>query len=61
MHTYQKAQEVAQLLALQVKRGIDKVLFPPKCRGPAEDLIKKLCRHDPSQRLPMKTLGHSIA
>eukprot|EP00913_Durusdinium_trenchii_P031401 g29400.t1 len=43
MQTYQK-----------VKRGIDKVLFPPKCRGAAEDLVKKLCRQDPSQRLPMK-------
>eukprot|EP00434_Breviolum_minutum_P025817 symbB.v1.2.022822.t1/scaffold2042.1/size196763/5 len=46
MQTYQK-----------VKRGIDKVGFPPKCRGSIEDLVKKLCRHDPSQRLPMKTGG----
>ena len=48
MQTYQK-----------VKRGIDKVGFPPKCRGSIEDLVKKLCRHDPSQRLPMKTGGVS--
>ncbi|CAL1156629.1 unnamed protein product [Cladocopium goreaui] len=48
MQTYQK-----------VKRGIDKVLFPPKCKGTIEDLVKKLCRHDPSQRLPMKSGGVS--
>ena len=41
-----------------MKRGIDKVLFPPKCRGSAEDLVKKLCRQDPSQRLAMKPLGY---
>ena len=29
--------------------------------GSIEDLVKKLCRHDPSQRLPMKTLSCSCS
>ncbi|CAJ1329897.1 unnamed protein product [Effrenium voratum] len=41
----------------KVKRGIGQVAFPPKCRGAAEDLIKKLCKADPSQRLAMKSGG----
>lgn len=30
---------------------------PPKARGPAEDLIKRLCKDEPSERLPMKSGG----
>ncbi|CAJ1349301.1 unnamed protein product [Effrenium voratum] len=46
MQTYQK-----------IMRGINKVAFPPKCKGPAEELIKHLCRPEPSDRLPMKKGG----
>eukprot|EP00931_Biecheleriopsis_adriatica_P097314 TRINITY_DN7107_c0_g5_i1.p1 TRINITY_DN7107_c0_g5~~TRINITY_DN7107_c0_g5_i1.p1 ORF type:complete len:780 (-),score=209.02 TRINITY_DN7107_c0_g5_i1:63-2402(-) len=48
MQTYQK-----------VTKGINKVSFPPKCKGQAEDLIKCLCKKDPSDRLPMKKGGVS--
>lgn len=41
----------------KVVKGINKVSFPKKCKGPAEDLIKALCRADPSERLPMKKGG----
>eukprot|EP00913_Durusdinium_trenchii_P012038 g11310.t1 len=34
----------------KVSKGINKVTFPPKCKGPAEDL-------EPSERLPMKKGG----
>ncbi|CAK9087486.1 cGMP-dependent protein kinase egl-4 (Egg-laying defective protein 4) [Durusdinium trenchii] len=46
MQTYQK-----------IMRGINKVAFPPKCKGSAEDLIKSLCKSEPSERLPMKKGG----
>ena len=46
MQTYQK-----------IMRGISKVAFPPKCKGHAEDLIKALCRPEPSERLPLKKGG----
>lgn len=46
MQTYQK-----------IMRGIAKVAFPPKCKGAAEDLVKSLCKHEPSERLPMKKGG----
>ncbi|CAE7191200.1 Prkg1 [Symbiodinium sp. KB8] len=46
MQTYQK-----------IMRGIAKVAFPPKCKGSAEDLVKSLCKHEPSERLPMKKGG----
>jgi len=46
MQTYQK-----------IMRGINKVAFPPKCKGAAEDLIKALCRSEPSERLPLKKGG----
>lgn len=41
----------------KVAKGINKVTFPVKCRGPAEDLIKSLCKKEPSERLPMKKGG----
>jgi len=41
----------------KVVKGINKVNFPKKAKGPAEDLIKGLCRHEPSERLPMKKGG----
>lgn len=46
MQTYQK-----------IMRGINKVAFPPKCKGSAEDLIKALCKSEPSERLPLKKGG----
>mmetsp|Transcript_28110 Transcript_28110/g.59885 ORF Transcript_28110/g.59885 Transcript_28110/m.59885 type:complete len:763 (-) Transcript_28110:173-2461(-) len=41
----------------KVVKGIDKVAFPKKLRGPPEALIKGLCRSEPSERLPMKKGG----
>lgn len=41
----------------KVSKGINKVVFPPKCKGAAEDLVKGLCKKDPSERLPMKKGG----
>ncbi|CAK9043383.1 unnamed protein product [Durusdinium trenchii] len=41
----------------KVSKGINKVTFPPKCKGPAEDLVKCLCKKEPSERLPMKKGG----
>jgi len=38
----------------KVNKGIDKVNFPKQCRGTAEELIKDLCKPDPSQRIAMK-------
>lgn len=40
----------------KVIKGINKVSFPKKAK-PAEDLIKALCKADPSERLPMKKGG----
>ncbi|CAE7544199.1 Prkg1, partial [Symbiodinium sp. CCMP2592] len=37
--------------------GINKVTFPPPCKGAAEDLVRSLCKEDPSERLPMKEGG----
>lgn len=48
MQTYQK-----------VNRGIAKVPFGPKVKGPVEDLIKSLCKKEPMERLPMKKGGIS--
>jgi len=41
----------------KVKKGINRVQFPAKIRGPCEDLVKHLCRKEPSERLPMKSGG----
>jgi len=41
----------------KVTKGINKVSFPTKLRGACEDLVKGLCRKEPSDRLPMKKGG----
>lgn len=41
----------------KVTKGINKVSFPPKIKGPCEDLVKALCKKEPSDRLPMKKGG----
>mmetsp|Transcript_37562 Transcript_37562/g.60197 ORF Transcript_37562/g.60197 Transcript_37562/m.60197 type:complete len:782 (+) Transcript_37562:65-2410(+) len=41
----------------KVTKGINKVSFPPKIKGPCEDLVKSLCKKEPSDRLPMKKGG----
>lgn len=38
----------------KVKKGINWVRFPAKCRGVVETLIKGLCNSIPTERLPMK-------
>lgn len=43
----------------KVQKGINKVAFPPKCKGVVEDFIKGLCKKEPSERLPMKKGGAS--
>lgn len=68
MQIYQKAEQIFNLKRFQVavlgfsepgqvSKGINKVSFPPKCKGAAEDLVKGLCKKDPSERLPMKKGG----
>eukprot|EP00441_Pelagodinium_beii_P006087 CAMPEP_0197688552 /NCGR_PEP_ID=MMETSP1338-20131121/105612_1 /TAXON_ID=43686 ORGANISM="Pelagodinium beii, Strain RCC1491" /NCGR_SAMPLE_ID=MMETSP1338 /ASSEMBLY_ACC=CAM_ASM_000754 /LENGTH=744 /DNA_ID=CAMNT_0043270771 /DNA_START=28 /DNA_END=2262 /DNA_ORIENTATION=+ len=53
--------EAAQpfMIYQKVTKGISRVPFPPKCRGPLEELIKSLCRKEPAERLPMKKGGSS--
>jgi len=41
----------------KVTKGINKVTFPAKLKGVCEDLIKSLCKKEPSDRLPMKKGG----
>jgi len=41
----------------KVMKGINKVAFPTKCRGPAEALVKGLLKREPSERWPMKAGG----
>eukprot|EP00930_Biecheleria_cincta_P050080 TRINITY_DN3525_c0_g1_i1.p1 TRINITY_DN3525_c0_g1~~TRINITY_DN3525_c0_g1_i1.p1 ORF type:complete len:776 (+),score=198.61 TRINITY_DN3525_c0_g1_i1:118-2445(+) len=41
----------------KVNKGINKVNFPSKCKGPLEDFVKKLCQKNPSDRLPMTKGG----
>merc|ERR1712113_559236 len=41
----------------KVTKGINRVAFPAKCKGLVEDLIKALCKKEPSERLPMKKGG----
>lgn len=41
----------------KVVKGIGKVNFPRSVKGTAEDLVKALCKADPSERLPMKKGG----
>lgn len=43
----------------KVAKGINKATFPAKCKGAVEDLIKSLCKKEPSERLPMKKGGTS--
>jgi len=42
------------LIYQKVAKGINKVNFPQKCKGNAEQFIKGLCNSNPSERLPMK-------
>merc|ERR1712216_1040528 len=42
---------------MKVTKGIDKVSFPRKLKGGGEDLVKSLCKHEPSERLPLKKGG----
>jgi len=39
-----------------VKKGIEAVVFPHECRGPARDLVRALCKMDPDARLKCPTL-----
>jgi serine/threonine protein kinase len=41
----------------KVVKGIDHVTFPPKCKGPVEDLCKALLQKEPSKRLPARAGG----
>jgi len=41
----------------KVTKGINKVAFPKKCKGDQEDLVKKLCNSNPTERLPVKKGG----
>jgi len=41
----------------KVSKGINKVTFPKSCKGAAETMIKSLCSHNPSDRLPMRQEG----
>jgi len=41
----------------KVKKGINRVAFPKKCRGVVETLIKGLCNSNAGERLPMKKGG----
>jgi cGMP-dependent protein kinase len=41
----------------KVQKGINKITFPKKVKGNAEQLIKGLCHATPSERLPMKKGG----
>lgn len=41
----------------KVNKGINKVNFPKKCKGPVEDLVKNLCKKDPAERLAMRKGG----
>jgi len=45
------------LIYNKVVKGINRVQFPTKMRGDPEDLIKGLCKADPSERLPMRKGG----
>merc|ERR1719160_2432361 len=39
---------------MKVMQGIEKVRFPHTCHGQIEELVKSLCKKEPSERLPMK-------
>jgi len=41
----------------KVMKGISKIAFPPKCQGPAGELIKGLLKKEPSERLAMRPGG----
>merc|ERR1719446_1729190 len=41
----------------KVAKGINKVSFPAKLKGSCEDLVKNLCKKEPTDRLPMKKGG----
>jgi len=49
----------AMLIYFKVIQGINKVQFPDKAKGACEDLVKGLCRKEPSARLPMRKGGIS--
>merc|ERR1719161_562344 len=40
-----------------ILKGIDEVRFPVVCSGAVGDVIRSLCRLDPSDRLPMRMDG----
>merc|ERR1719235_2854942 len=42
---------------MKVMQGIEKVRFPHACHGPIEDLVKNLCKKEPSERLAMRSGG----
>jgi len=41
----------------KVQKGINQVVFPKKCKGDVEVLVKGLCNANPTERLPMKKGG----
>merc|ERR1719407_197475 len=41
----------------KVMKGINKIQFPPKCKGEVEALVKSLLTKEPAERLPMKKEG----
>lgn len=53
-----EAQDPMQIYQ-KVMKGITKVGFPAKVKGTIEDLIKNLCKKEPSERLAMKKGGAS--
>jgi len=41
----------------RIGAGIDRVRFPQHCKGVVEDLVKQMCKRQPSERLPMRAGG----
>lgn len=41
----------------KITKGIQKVSFPNKCKGPVGDFIKALLKKEPSERLPVRPGG----
>jgi cGMP-dependent protein kinase len=42
---------------MKVMQGIEKVRFPNSCKDSIEDLVKNLCKKEPSERIPMRQTG----
>eukprot|EP00931_Biecheleriopsis_adriatica_P108791 TRINITY_DN8307_c0_g1_i2.p1 TRINITY_DN8307_c0_g1~~TRINITY_DN8307_c0_g1_i2.p1 ORF type:complete len:895 (-),score=217.05 TRINITY_DN8307_c0_g1_i2:66-2750(-) len=51
------AADTTMQIYVRIKAGMMKVVFPSMAKGPLEDFIKKLCKSDPADRLPMKKGG----